>query len=159
MWLLVLASCLLGCSRNAPGGETADELQADHAGAASYNLRRDERLGGHTLRRHVGKSDDELRQRLREEPNISAASTYNDEATAERVIAATLTQNARRVQTWQARAGRKPNLALHYRGSSPIGRSIRQGESVAERCSDAIVVLQATGEGGFKVLTTYPEDR
>jgi hypothetical protein len=39
------------------------------------DLRADEALGGHTLARHVGKTDAELAARLKREPQISAAST------------------------------------------------------------------------------------
>ena len=41
-----------------------------------YDLSHDEDRGGHTLRKHVGRSDDQLRQRLARERNISAASTH-----------------------------------------------------------------------------------
>ena len=43
--------------------------------AARYDLARDEVRGGHTLDKHVGRSDSELRERLTTERNISAAST------------------------------------------------------------------------------------
>ncbi len=45
---------------------------------AVYDLGRDEGLGGHTLARHVGRSDRELAARLRKERRIAAASTYVD---------------------------------------------------------------------------------
>ena len=41
-------------------------------------------MGGHTLARHVDKTDAELAERLRLEPQLSAASTYTDRAVAER---------------------------------------------------------------------------
>src|SRR5262245_62492121 len=55
----------------------------------------DEAMGGHTLARHVGKSDDELATRLRNEPQISSASTYTDRVTAERVVGAALASAGR----------------------------------------------------------------
>jgi len=57
-----------------------------------YDLERDEKRGGHTLARHVGRSDADLGERLRRERQISAASTYTDRATAERVVALALAQ-------------------------------------------------------------------
>src|SRR5688572_21546878 len=80
------------------------------AEAARYDLERDEARGGHTLARHVGWSDDQLRARLRRELDIAAASTYTDRATAERVIAAALDRDRRRVDAWIARVGNRPNL-------------------------------------------------
>ena len=58
------------------------------------DLARDEAAGGHTLARHVGKTDAELRARLKAEPDISAASTYTDLETAERVVAEVLAKKA-----------------------------------------------------------------
>ncbi len=43
-------------------------------------------LGAHTIGKHVGKSDDFLRQRLIDEPGKKLVSTFTDEATAERSI-------------------------------------------------------------------------
>ena len=131
------------------------------AEAGRYDLSRDERLGGHTLARHVGRSDDDLRDRLRREQGISAASTYTDRATAERVVAETLSREKRRVDAWLARPGSRPNLALDYRGAAGgvIGRSIRQGSREARSCVDAVVVLRSHRDGGFIVLTSYPEAR
>src|SRR5687767_5324142 len=64
---------------------------------ARRDLAQDESRGGHTLARHVGKSDEDLRERLARERGISAASTYGDRATAETVVARTLAQQSQRV--------------------------------------------------------------
>ena len=129
---------------------------------ARRDLAQDESRGGHTLARHVGKSDEDLRERLARERGISAASTYGDRATAETVVARTLAQQSQRVATWAARRGNRPNLALTYRGARTaiIGRSLRRGQRESVPCSDAIVVLRWDGRGGgFYVLTSYPEAR
>lgn len=124
--------------------------------ARGRDLEQDQRAGGHTLTRHVGRTDAELRQRLRDEPGISAASTYSDKATAERVVAAALEQQRDRVAKWQARTGNRPNLTLHVRDSGPIGRSIERRSRTAQPCHDAVVVLRWKGDTFF-VLTSYPE--
>ena len=116
-------------------------------------------MGGHTLTRHVGKTDAELRDRLRREPDISAASTYNDRDTAERVVAAALKSTDRSFAAWRARSGPRPNFVLHYVGSETIGRSLSRGRSAAVPCRQALVVLRWTDRsGGFFVLTSYPEE-
>ena len=131
------------------------------ASPAAYDLAHDEGLGGHTISRHVGRSDDQLRERLKRESGITAASTYTDQSTAERVVAETLNREQRRVDAWAARQGNRPNLALDYRGTSDrvIGRSMRRGRSSPDECVDAVVVLRSLRDGRFIVLTSYPEVR
>jgi hypothetical protein len=119
----------------------------------------DEQRGGHTLARHVGRTDAQLRQRLRDEPGISAASTYTDRDTAERVVALALTKSERKIAAWAARGGTRPNLTLNVHvDGEPIGRSIARRGTGAEPCHDAIVVLRARGDA-YYVLTSYPEVR
>ena len=116
-------------------------------------------MGGHTLLRHVGKTDAELRDRLRREPQISAASTYTDREVAERVVAAALLSPDRLFSAWRARSGPRPNFVLHYSGADTIGRSISRGRSGATVCRQAVVVLRWEGRSGrFFVLTSYPEE-
>jgi hypothetical protein len=138
-------------------------LTALPAGAqpARRDLSADERCGGHTLARHVGKTNPQLKQRLQQEPDISAASTYSDRDAAETTVGAALAANAARLKTWSARSGRRPNLALHYkgpRGGRPIGRSWQRGQIAPNAAFDAVVVLRWDVERkAFCVLTSYPE--
>ena len=125
-----------------------------------HDLSIDESMGGHTLARHVGKSDAELGERLRREPQISSASTYTDRATAERVVSAVLASSSRKLDAWQHRNGRRPNLALYYeeRSNQPIGRSLSRGQSAPTPCERALVVLRwDERRDRFFVLTSYPE--
>ena len=150
----LLALTLLSCQR-VPQAQTAPETSK----APTHDLSVDEAAGGHTLRRHVGRTDEELKERLRKESNISAASTYTDRATAERVVGAVLHEQRERIERWLDRSGGHPNLALDYYGdaSHPVGRTLRRGAEQAEPCSHAVVVLRWAGGGEYYVLTTYPE--
>jgi hypothetical protein len=145
---------------DAPGVAQAARAQARPA--ARHNLAEDERRGGHTLARHVGRSDDELRERLRRERNISAASTYTDRETAERVVGETLQRERFQVQDWTRGSTRHVNLTLDYHGDrrTPIGRSLLRGQQSPVPCYDAVIVLKwDAARGDFYVLTTYPEAR
>jgi toxin YxiD len=124
-----------------------------------YDLGRDEARGGHVLERHVGRTDEELRERLQHEPNISAASTWTDRETAEITIAEALLTERGRIDRWMRRGYRRANLALHYDAGRTIGRSLRRGENQPGECSNAVIVLRADGSDGFYVLTAYPEAR
>jgi len=134
---------------------------AESAPREARDLAIDEKLGGHTLARHVGRTDDQLRDRLRREPNISAASTYTDRATAERIVARALARNQPAVAKWLARTGPRTNLSFDYRGvaDEPIGRSIRRGQSTSVPCIDATIVLRWIERDRYFVLTSYPEVR
>jgi hypothetical protein len=138
---------------------TAKNTPSKEPQSGRYDLAQDERRGGHTLSRHVGRSDEELRQRLEREKNISAASTWTDRETAEVTVAAGLDAEGERVARWERRGERRTNLALHFAAGRAIGRSLRRGEQETVPCSEAVIVLRADGMNNFYVLTTYPEAR
>jgi hypothetical protein len=126
---------------------------------ASHDLSADEALGGHTLQRHVGKSDADLIARLEREPSISSASTYTDRATAERVVGAALRRDNRAFTAWLARSGRRPNFALRYRDDRIIGRTMKRGRSASVACDRAVIVLRWDDRRDrYYVLTSYPEE-
>jgi hypothetical protein len=127
--------------------------------SSGYDLGRDEQRGGHTLARHVARTDDELRERLARERNISAASTWTDRETAETVVGQALAAERGRVDSWMRRGFPRANLALHYNAGRVIGRSLRRGDSQTVECSSTVIVLRADGPESFYVLTTYPEAR
>jgi hypothetical protein len=160
--LAVLAACLvhLACQASPPAAPVPDgTVGVATVEVERYDLERDEDRGGHTLARHVSRSDAELRDRLNRQRDISAASAYTDRATAERVVEAAIAQNRRRVDQWLARHGPRPNLALDYHGApgDVIGRSLTRRGRQAVACTDAVVVLRSDGRDGFYVLTSYPE--
>jgi hypothetical protein len=115
-------------------------------------------MGGHTLQRHVGKSDADLIERLAREPQISSASTYTDRATAERVAGAALQSDNRAFAAWRERNGRRPNFVLRYRADR-IGRSMARGRSTSVRCDRADRARWDERRGRCHVLTSYPERR
>jgi hypothetical protein len=131
------------------------------ASGPTHDLSQDEAAGGHSLEKHVGRSDEQLRARLRRERRISAASTYTDRETAERVVGTALRQEQTKIGRWLAREGGHPNLVLDYDGDAahPIGRTLRRGDDQTAPCSHAVVVLKWTGPTDYYVLTTYPECR
>ena len=131
--------------------------------APRRDLSIDEARGGHTLGRHVGRTDDQLRRRLRDQPNISAASTYPDRDTAELVVGRVLEQSADRIRPWIGRRGSRPNLALRSAGDPrgpPIGRVLERGASTPRPARGAVVVLRWDDrQRSYYVLTSYPENR
>lgn len=180
-WSLSVAAlavcCLTACDAAAPPASSAPptpiaipapatatreaasrERPPTPASSERYDLAADERRGGHTLERHVGRTDEQLRERLRREPNISAASTYEDRETAEAVIFRAFRESAATVERWRARSGRRPNLVLDRDEPAAIGRSLRRGARAAAPCDHAVVVLRWDERADSSyVLTSYPE--
>ena len=169
LWWLIAVSFVACDSAPAPPPQapvTSAHIQEPVSGGRletwHRDLSQDEQRGGHTIDRHVGRTDEQLRERLRRERRISAASTYVDLVTAERIVGETLQDGRARIQRWSARAGRRPNLALDHEGSAGtvIGRSLRRGAREPEPCEDAVVVLTwDEARGDYFVLTSYPEIR
>lgn len=150
-------------TRDAGKASDADSRAAGVPRAASaaspwdVNLERDEERGGHTIARHVGRTDPQLKARLQRE-SISAASTYVDLEHAERVVTLALAENERRVQRWINQRTPKTNLAIRYRARDglPTGRMLRRGADASEDVDGAVVVLRWRDDSWY-VLTSYPE--
>ena len=162
--LLITCSVVFGCVTSpqpdsAPQVEPSRPRQESRAGSNRYDLSRDEQRGGHTLERHVARTDQQLGERLELERHISAASTWTDRDTAEMVVAEALVAEHGRVENWMRRGYPRANLALHYNAGQVIGRSLRRGDAVTVDCTSAVIVLRADGPQNFYVLTTYPEAR
>jgi hypothetical protein len=120
----------------------------------------DEDHGGHTLARHVGRTDDQLRDRLEHEQNISAASTYTDRQTAERAVAMAIRDERQKIDRWMERGSRRPNLVVDYTDpDDAVGRVMYRRAMGSVPCDHAIAVLKADGPRDYYVLTSYPECR
>jgi hypothetical protein len=177
--VLLVATLSAGCGRQPAADATSAATVAPQASAplptaqpsqerpeaaapaaTGYDLAADEALGGHTLDRHVGKSDQELADRLRRERQISAASTYTDAETAARVVAAAVRASSAKLRAWAEQEGSHPNLVLTYRdpGPVPVGRSMSRRSRKAQPCFRVRVVVRWIDRSSrWFVLTSYPE--
>ena len=161
--LMVLAACQSttvsdGSNPAAPATTQAHEDSRLYRGP-SRDLSQDEQAGGHILRKHVGLSEEDLRERLSREPEITGASTYTDRRTAEHVVGAAIAQSQDRIEAWLRRPGGHRNLVLDFDGDEPIGRTMNRGEIHSRPCSHALIVLKYAGRSDYYVLTSYPECR
>ncbi|MEC1584616.1 T7SS effector LXG polymorphic toxin [Bacillus spizizenii] len=118
-----------------------------------------EAKGGHLIERHVGKTDEELIERLRTDPNphITASSTFKDRATAERIANSVLNdpKNIKKIENW-IDDPKKPKLMLRYKGDGEIiGRSVSRNSELVENVTNAKIILKKDSKGNF-ILTGYP---
>lgn len=160
--ILAMGMCgLISCQPPAStsGASSAAQAEFRQTNGPVRDLSRDEAAGGHILRKHVGQTDEQLRERLAQERNITGASTYTDRSTAEHAVGAAIAQSQGRIQHWLYSSGGHPNLVLDYDSETPIGRTINRGENQSRPCTHALVVLKYAGPKDYYVLTSYPECR
>ncbi|WHY39738.1 ribonuclease YeeF family protein [Bacillus velezensis] len=127
-----------GSSPLAPGG-----------GLAAHEAK-----GGHLIERHVGKTDEELLERLQINKKIRASSSFTDRPTAERVANETLIKHKKEIEEWLKSDVNDP-LPLPYRGTEVIGRGVRKGSNEVKDMTNARIVLKKNEDGSF-ILTGYP---
>jgi len=166
-----MGGCLISCqtpastssaspaSSSSATGSATVRVESHFANGPTRDLSRDEAQGGHILRKHVGQTEEQLRQRLERERNITGASTYTDRSTAEHAVGSAIAQSQSEIQNWLSQQERHPNLVLDYDSEGPIGRTMNRGEHQSRACEHAIVVLKYNGPNHYYVLTSYPECR
>ncbi|MBM7644573.1 hypothetical protein JOD45_000766 [Scopulibacillus daqui] len=146
---------LSGCS------QTAEKHHGDSKTHHISNNILDEMEGppknGHTLARHVGKSDHELEARIRKD-HISAASTYYDKETATKAVQEALRIHDKKINNWLNHSNRN-RLVLKTHHSFAVGKAVlRSDMEVHPQLHDTITVLQKdpSGKLGYKIITSYP---
>ena len=118
-----------------------------------------ERLGGHTISRHVGKDYKWLVKRLEEEPRLRAASSFYDLETAERCVKRAIYFNREKIERWLRSPHAPDKLVLTYTCKKPVGIKVERAgkdaftESITKRIR---VILKRDKDYGFIVLTAYP---
>lgn len=112
-----------------------------------------EKKGGHLLDKHVGKTNDYLRDRLVKEPDRTVVSTFTERAEAERAASKVLDDNADKIDDW-LKSGSKNKKA--FKTSFEGGRVLKRGDDAVKTGKEAILVLKPDGKGGFFILTGYP---
>ena len=150
-FLLPLSSCL---NRNEETPVNSSVLEKLHYKGLKFY----ETVGGHTIRRHVGRDYSWLVGRLKKEPRLKYASSFYDYETAEKVVEAAISQNAEKIKNWLSNPGSPDKLVLIYRGKRPIGIRVKRGKDhyTEAVCRDARIVLKKDRRFGFIVLTAYP---
>ena len=119
------------------------------------------RLGGHTILKHVGKTEAELRARLMAERRIDAASSFTTLGHAERAISNGLRANKNLIQAWASSAGmgnRTANLRLIHDVGSVIGQTVPRLSNRLQQTSRIVIVLklETYNKMPYYILTAFP---
>ncbi|WP_141523108.1 MULTISPECIES: RNase A-like domain-containing lipoprotein [Bacillus] len=161
--LLVMILILSGCAGKEQKKADLKESNSASVEKISDNIL-DEMEGppknGHTIEKHVGKTEEQLKERLRTD-NVSAASTYYDKETATKAVKDSLKQHEQEIEKW-LKNSKENRLVLNTKHSFPVGKAVlKKNMSVQDKLVNTVTVLakDKSGSLGFKIITSYPSDK
>ncbi|MEG3842757.1 RNase A-like domain-containing protein [Microcoleus sp. herbarium14] len=116
-----------------------------------------EAAGGHTLEKHVGKTEAELAQRLEKDKRISAASSFTYRSVAEAAIAEAMSIKQSAIDSWMKKQSNR--YTIDYDANRIIGITLSRRASKATSTSRLRIVLQRSAKlpPGYFILTAYPQ--
>ncbi|MBI5256538.1 MAG: hypothetical protein HY855_08570 [Burkholderiales bacterium] len=125
----------------------------------AISLAAEEAAGGHTLARHVGRTEAQLRARLAAEPRIRAATSFHSLAEAERCVAEALRAHQAAIKAWARLAAPGERLPLAHDAGRVVGFGVLRGGHGVQQMSRLVVVLRKVQNNGrtYFVLTAYPK--
>lgn len=147
--------------------DIAVPLIAGFAGAARaiairrgvVSLAAEETAGGHTIARHVGRTEAVLRARLAAQPGIPAASTFKTLESAGVTVAQALRANKEAIKVWAKTAAVGQTKAFPYEAGRVIGQGVvRSTGKMTDMTKMVVVVRKVIAENRvYFVLTAYPK--
>ncbi|WP_327297342.1 RNase A-like domain-containing protein [Streptomyces sp. NBC_01197] len=124
---------------------------------------KDEGYGGHGVTKHVGRSDQQMGDRLAQEKGTKGVSTYRTVGDAQRFSQRTIDANKQRVSNWLKGAKNGSSKEFDMSDTGEVtGRSLSREDwrdgTGSRDVHGARVVLRADPDapGGYYVLTTHP---
>jgi len=120
-------------------------------------LQAHEAAGGHLIERHVGKTDQQLTDRLNSQPNISAASSFPDEETADRAVGSAISANQNQIDAY-VNGNQSGYLRIDYDMGSNIGSVMQRGQSTSSSTTTVRVVIarDPSMPDGYRIVTGFP---
>ena len=95
-----------------------------------HNIDSHEEAGGHTGERHIGKSEEWLKNRLKEEPNIPMASSFYSKEHANWAQNMVVRKHRKEIDAWLKSGQTKP-LIIDIAMQSIIGKVLKRGKNKA----------------------------
>lgn len=117
------------------------------------------RLGGHTIARHVGRTEAQLRARLAAQANIDVASTFKTLEQAERAIFQALRANRANIEAWASGANPGATQKFLFTAKDFIGEGVVRATGTLEQMKTVRVVLKMQAYRGklYYILTAFPQ--
>jgi hypothetical protein len=163
--MIALAALLVAPAPIIATEVASDALAAEAAEAApvaacadAVDLTAEEAAGGHTIAKHIGKTEAELRLRLSQEPRITAASSFRNLTEAEQFVSQALQRNSVAIEGWAQTARAGDVRAFVYNAGKAVGQGVVRSTGKMQTMTSLRVVLQKTQIANkiYFVLTTYP---
>ncbi|MEY4583117.1 MAG: hypothetical protein RL701_7820 [Pseudomonadota bacterium] len=144
-------SALLGAARLAAVRGGRISLIEHEAQAGS-------KLGGHTIAKHVGRTETQLRARLAAEPRVQVASTFANIRDAEEAISKVLRLESAAVKAWAQAATPASALRLTRDVGVQVGTGVVRATGQLSRLQKVRVVLVYKSYNGmpYYILTAFP---
>jgi hypothetical protein len=114
-------------------------------------------IGGHTLRKHIGRTEAQLRERLKLEPRREKVSSFTDLERAESAISEVMRNNATIIRRWAQSSGRGGPLVLTRRVAGNVGYGITRETGKLTPMNEVVVVLKYQTYNGmpYYIVTAY----
>jgi len=140
----------------AAAGASASRIASIRAGRIS--LIEEETAGGHTIAKHVGRTEAELRTRLAAERNIPAASSFKNLGAAENAVSEAIQANVGNIRQWALRAPVGDRFRVVFSSSRVVGYGVVRATNRLQEMKKVLVVLEKSNIGGkiYFVLTSFP---
>ncbi len=114
---------------------------------------------GHTVERHVGKSDNWLRRRLENNPRMEAASTFTSHTSANRAQGRFVSKHKADIAEWLKDASPDADdLVRDFDADMIVGRVLERGKSKPIDTSKVRVVIRRNADldQGWYFVTSFP---
>ncbi|TFY94817.1 type IV secretion protein Rhs [Pseudomonas nabeulensis] len=115
-----------------------------------------EKAGGHLIEKHVGRTDQQLAERLSREPHVPTASTFPDRATAESEVSKVLATNQAKIDRFVR--GNDNQIVIIERTQNPVGTSLKRGETTTVPGREIYLIIRRDTNmpDGYRIHTGYP---
>ena len=136
---------------------SASARSANRSRLGSGGLWAHEVDGSHTLEKHMGKTDQQLWQRLRKDPKITGSSSFPSIHDAELFTETVLAARETEIAAWMVKGPTLPQ-GFQLELGQVVGRGLRRGESEVHDMTAVKVFLlpDARFPEGYRILTSYP---
>lgn len=127
--------------------------------AGRISLIAEEAAGGHTIARHVGRTEAQLELRLAQEPKIPAATSFATLGEAETAVADCVRANKAAIKEWAAVANPGQTKSFTFDAGRIVGYGVIRGNPKVQQLGKVVVVLRKVIAQNrvYFVLTSYPK--